>query len=89
MTRIRPPSPARRAAPRRKVDPQEGERQQWQDLALEENPGKLQPYAMDASFKKAARISHPTFGVGLVVGLPGPKKVEVLFKEGKKVLRCA
>jgi len=82
-------SGTRRTATRRKVDPREAERQEWEELNLEAQGGEFKPYAMDASFKKAMRIKHPTFGIGLVVGVPGPQKVEVLFKEGKKVLRCA
>jgi len=82
-------SGARRTTTRRKVDPREAERQEWEELNLEAQGGELKPYAMDASFKKAMRIEHPTFGIGLVVGMPGPQKVEVLFKDGKKVLRCA
>jgi len=95
--KYRPPTTAKPKAKRatsgtttrRKADPREAERQEWEDLKLEDQKGELKPYAMDASFKKANRISHPTFGIGLVVGLMGSNKMEVLFKDGKKILRCA
>ena len=79
----------KRTTTRRKVDPKEAERQEWQDLKLAEKAGTPKGYAMDGSFKLSNRIDHPTFGLGLVVGYPGPKKMEVLFSDGKKILRCA
>ncbi len=88
--RIRTPrTPAARAPGRRTKDPREAERQKWQELNPELGSGTLFPYAMDGRFPLASRVAHPTFGIGVVVGLPGPHKVEILFKEGKKVLRCA
>jgi len=89
--RIRTPrAPStRQPVTRRKVDPREAERQQWLELNPELGAGQLLPYAMDGRFPLASRVNHPTFGVGVVVGHPGPHKVEILFREGKKVLRCA
>lgn len=87
--KAKPKTTTRRTTTRVKVDPREEERQQWQDLKLEEKPGKAEAYAMDATFKLKTRIDHPTFGIGIVVGVPGPRKIDVLFKEGKKMLRCA
>ena len=33
-------------------------------------------------------IQHPTFGTGLVTALPAATKMEVHFREGKKLLAC-
>jgi len=32
-------------------------------------------------------VSHPSFGYGLVLAVLG-NKVEILFQDGKKLLRC-
>ena len=96
--KYRPPTAAKakttttatkRTVRRQKVDPRDDEQKQWRELNPEQQPGKLRSYAMDETYKLTTRIDHPTFGIGVVVGLPGPRKMEVLFKEGKKVLRCA
>ncbi len=31
-------------------------------------------------------VRHPTFGVGMVVGLPSAQKMEVAFRDGRKIL---
>jgi hypothetical protein len=35
------------------------------------------------------RVTHATFGVGVVSGAPGPGKVEVHFPAGMRTLACA
>ncbi|MCQ2444937.1 MAG: hypothetical protein MJ061_05570 [Mailhella sp.] len=47
------------------------------------------PYAMDASFSLGTLVMHPVFGLGAVVELLPPDKMDVLFREGPKRLRCA
>jgi hypothetical protein len=47
-------------------------------------PGKT--YTLDGSFEVGDRVDHGTFGTGLVRKLIGPKKMEVLFKEGIKIM---
>jgi len=79
----------RRNVTRSKGDPRTNEIQLWEKMHHDNGGAPPTLYAMDASYTPAMRITHPTFGIGLVVGLPGPQRVEVLFKEGKKVLRCA
>jgi hypothetical protein len=43
-------------------------------------------YSVKATFKLEDVVDHPTFGLGLVTSVKGPEKVEVLFKDGPKVL---
>jgi hypothetical protein len=46
------------------------------------------PYAFKTVFPKEALINHPVFGKGIVTAVEG-KKIEVLFKDGKKKLAHA
>jgi hypothetical protein len=47
-------------------------------------------YAARESYVAGERVSHPTFGVGVVAGSPGSGKVEVVFSSGDaRVLACA
>ncbi|MDX2478966.1 MAG: hypothetical protein QNK24_01365 [Desulfuromusa sp.] len=39
-------------------------------------------------YKLNALINHPVFGLGLVQRVIGSQKVEVLFEDGKKTMRC-
>jgi len=44
------------------------------------------PYDTSASYSKADYINHPVFGIGRVLNIVGVEKVEVIFKEGRKIL---
>ncbi|MEW6520396.1 MAG: hypothetical protein AB1461_13375 [Thermodesulfobacteriota bacterium] len=46
-------------------------------------------YAMTRSFQADDLVNHPDFGIGLVTRSIPPNKIEVVFKEGAKVLICA
>jgi len=46
-------------------------------------------YAAAEGYATGERVTHPTFGVGVVATLPGPGKVEVIFPAGARVLACA
>ncbi|MDY0268985.1 hypothetical protein [Trichloromonas sp.] len=63
------------------------EQAQWQDASRDADPASAIPYRMDAVFKVKNWVNHPTFGFGLVLAVAG-NKVEILFQEGKKLLRC-
>ncbi|APG28224.1 hypothetical protein A7E78_10425 [Syntrophotalea acetylenivorans] len=86
--KYRPPTAARKPAARRTVDPKEAERQEWQALQPTMNPAKATDYSMDATYKVNALINHPKFGLGVVQRVVGPQKVEVLFEDGRKMMRC-
>jgi hypothetical protein len=47
------------------------------------------PYSPRDTYSTAERVSHPTFGTGVVTGSPGPGKVEIGFPAGLRVLACA
>lgn len=46
------------------------------------------PYGMDKVFALDDRVDHQTFGVGLVVSLIPPGKVNVFFSDGLKLMKC-
>ncbi|MEW5853218.1 MAG: hypothetical protein AB2A00_30840 [Myxococcota bacterium] len=43
-------------------------------------------YSVKTTYALETVIDHPTFGLGLVTSVKGPDKVEVLFRDGPKVL---
>ncbi len=47
------------------------------------------PYTISSSFKETDLINHPTFGIGYVVDIVMPNKVEIVFPEGPKLFICA
>jgi hypothetical protein len=86
--KYRPPTAARKPAVRRTVDPKEVERQEWQTLRPSMNLAKAMDYSMTSAYKVNALISHPQFGIGVVQRVVGPQKIEVLFEDGRKTMRC-
>ena len=47
------------------------------------------PYAFSEGFTAGERLTHPSFGTGVVTGSPGPGKIEIAFPAGVRVLACA
>ena len=45
-------------------------------------------YAMDKVFLLDDRVEHQIFGVGLVVSLIPPDKINVFFEDGLKTMKC-
>ncbi len=69
-------------------DAGETARKEWTALQLGQNGSRAVPYDMKASYEVGSLISHPKFGVGVVKQLLGPNKIEILFEDGLKLLRC-
>ncbi|MDK2847312.1 MAG: hypothetical protein PWP34_665 [Desulfuromonadales bacterium] len=74
-------------APRKTKAIQQDE-QQWQEIAGQLQSGQSVPYSMENPYKKGEAVNHPIFGVGLVMDVLAPNKVEILFEAGRKLLRC-
>ena len=55
------------------------------DMAPDYSP---RPYSASGSFKQAEFIEHPVFGIGKVLDLVGAEKMQVIFKDGRKILIC-
>ncbi len=61
----------------------------WLERCSAVEPGAAAPYAMDRAFAAGSLVAHPSFGVGVVTAVLSPNKVEILFRDGRKLLRCA
>ena len=46
-------------------------------------------YTAKDVYDQGDRVTHPTFGTGVVTGAPAPGRVEVAFPAGERVLACA
>lgn len=71
-----------------KKEPGRAEREEWDTLraAMEGNP--VQAYDMDGKYRANDLVEHVVFGLGIVLRMAGPNKMEVFFQSGKKLLRC-
>lgn len=78
-------SPATRKKTTRKVDP---DLATWAELTLDQKTGSAVTYSLQGVFKQDQIVNHPTFGLGMVIQLIPPNKVEILFQDGRKLLRC-
>ena len=87
--KYRPPSAPKKPAVRRVVDPKVAERKEWETLRPEMNTKDAKSYAMTGSYKVNSLINHSAFGIGLVQRIAGTQKIEVLFEDGKKLMRCS
>ena len=66
----------------------ENERKEWNALKPDMANKKAQSYSMTATYKVKSLINHPVFGLGHVQRVVGPQKIEVLFEDGLKMMRC-
>jgi hypothetical protein len=46
-------------------------------------------YAAKDAYDAGDRVTHASFGTGVVTGAPGPGRVEIAFPSGTRVLACA
>ena len=77
------------AAPRKtKADPEAAARAEWAELQPGMNPEQAIPYDMTRVYRLKNLLSHPNFGLGIVQLVIPPNKIDVLFQDGKKRLRC-
>ncbi len=61
---------------------------EWDELLENIKPENAIPYSMKTPMKNGMLIQHPTFGLGQVIGITKPNKMEVRFQSGAKLLRC-
>lgn len=83
----RTPAPAARPAARRQANAAKLE-SAWQEAMLRHSATTPVPYSMQAAFAVQDVIEHPTFGRGEVLSVSPPDKMDVLFQDGVKTLRC-
>lgn len=84
------PSAARTSSTLRtsKKDPTEADREEWASLRPTMQIDRAQDYDMNGAFRVNSLIIHSTFGLGIVKLLVAPNKMQVLFQDGIKLLRC-
>ncbi|MBE0502190.1 MAG: hypothetical protein IBX47_12205 [Desulfuromonadales bacterium] len=86
--KYRTPIPPKKVAVKRVVDPNHAAKKEWAILRPEMNMTKVTDYSMTAAYKVNALLNHTDFGIGLVQRIAGDQKVEVLFEDGRKIMRC-
>jgi hypothetical protein len=74
------PSVLYKGASRPKTD------EDWRQLLLQANKEGVPTYQMGDSYREGDLIQHPLFGLGVVVKLVAPKKVEIIFEDSKKLM---
>jgi hypothetical protein len=84
----RPATIPKKATVRRVVDPKVAEQKEWQTLRPSMDREGATDYSMTVAYKTNALMNHPIFGIGIVQRVVGARKVEVLFEDGKKTMRC-
>ena len=58
----------------------------WDNLISEVSEQEVQDYATTGDFRLTKAIRHKTFGVGVITKVHNDTKIEVVFKEGVKLL---
>lgn len=61
--------------------------EQWEAALAVKDVSKAKEYDMAGKFMKDGLVSHSSFGIGIVTMVAG-NKMDVLFKDGPKLLRC-
>ncbi len=75
-------------APKRKSSRASADQEQWEKAVAGKGPGEVRSYDMGAGYKADELVEHPTFGLGIVTATFKPNKMEVLFQDGRKTMRC-
>jgi hypothetical protein len=61
---------------------------EWESLRADMKEERAIPYDMGGKFKAGDLVRHPVFGLGVVKAVIVPNKMDVLFQDGRKMLRC-
>jgi len=61
---------------------------EWEEYVHDADPATATPYTMQVKVKNGELIQHPSFGLGRVISITKPNKMEVYFRDGIKLLRC-
>ncbi|MGE4293676.1 MAG: hypothetical protein AB7E32_15875 [Desulfovibrio sp.] len=60
--------------------------QEWESALNGKDMGAAKPFGSAGSAVEGGLIDHPKFGVGIVQKLVAPDKMEVLFRNGSKLM---
>jgi hypothetical protein len=58
----------------------------WRQLLLQANKAGVPEYRMGDSYNDGALILHPVFGLGVVIKVITPRKMDVIFENTKKLM---
>ncbi|HQB39482.1 MAG TPA: hypothetical protein PL053_09445 [Deltaproteobacteria bacterium] len=82
-------SAGKSSAPRApKKDAAAAEREEWVAQVSGRESSAALAYSMTSRYKKGELVRHPVFGLGIVKQIIVPNKMQVLFQDGCKLLRC-
>lgn len=66
----------------------DADREEWESYRPTLETRRSVAYDMSGKYRANDVVEHAVFGLGLVKAVVGPNKMEVLFQEGRKLLRC-
>jgi hypothetical protein len=72
----------KRASSKKTVSPAE----EWEKVMEQIKDLSAKPYTLAGRFEAGEKLDHSTFGLGLVKNVVATNKMEVVFKEGTKLL---
>jgi len=90
-TALAPGSTSRKSSPvsgKAKKEPGRAEREEWDTLRAATEGKPVQAYDMNGKYRANDLVEHAVFGLGIVLKVVGPNKMDVFFQSGKKLLRC-
>ena len=61
-------------------------RMSWDNLILEVQEKEVSDYAATSDFREIRAIRHKSFGIGIITKVHNAHRIEVVFKEGTKLL---
>lgn len=76
------------ASGKAKKEPGSAEREEWETLCAVVAGKPVHSYDMNGKYRANDQVEHAAFGLGIVLRVSGPSKMEVYFRSGKKLLRC-
>ncbi len=74
------------AKPAKTASKREKKKKDWESLQSDLNEEDIVDYAIDRDFSNARAIRHKKFGVGIVHKVLSDEHIEVIFKDGTRVL---
>lgn len=83
------PTPAARRRATSAAAKVEAAAQEFDAAVGDRDRSRAAPYNMGGTFRSRELVAHPTFGLGLVRKVIPPNKIQVLFRDGTRNLRCA
>ena len=86
--KFRPPTKVRKVSMKSVAEKRAAEHEKWEKAGSDAKAAKARAYSMNEDYKIDTLIDHPTFGIGVVQRVLGARKMEILFAEGVKLMRC-